>query len=264
MTRTQSFLIVLALLLPSAVLAQPEPWTLLQILPRAPQHFTQGLVFSGNQLLESTGRYGQSALFAYDAKTLLEKKRIKLPDTIFGEGLTVLDSEIYQLSWKAQKIFVYNQQLQLLKTLSLQGEGWGLTTDGVSLILSNGSDTLQFLDPESGKLQRKLIVHDGSTPQKNINELEWVEGYILANLWLSNTVLLIDSNDGDVIKHYDFSALATINARHQADQTPDDVLNGLAWNPTKKTLWLTGKNWPLWFEVALMLPQRQTNYHSLL
>ncbi|MEZ5538869.1 MAG: glutaminyl-peptide cyclotransferase [Pseudomonadales bacterium] len=252
----RTLLFALALLLPLSVFAQTASWTLLHTVPRAPQHFTQGLVFSGEQLFESTGRYGQSAVIAYDAKTLLEKKRVYLPDNVFGEGLTVLNGKLYQLSWKSQKIFIYNTQLQLLKTLPMRGEGWGLTTDGTSLIVSNGSDTLQFLDPETGNLQRKISVRDDNKAQKNINELEWLDGYILANVWLSNTVLLIDARSGEVVNRYDFTALAaTQTSQENPEKNPDDVLNGLAWSPYTQTLLMTGKNWPVWFVVKITQPQ---------
>ncbi|HNI37915.1 MAG TPA: glutaminyl-peptide cyclotransferase [Pseudomonadales bacterium] len=124
------------------------------------------------------------------------------------------------------------------------------TTDGRSLILSNGSNTLQFLDPHTGKTQRTLTIRDQKTSWKNINELEWVNSYILANVWLSNTVLLIDSKTGVVAGYYDFSALSAMIK----NKGTEDVLNGLAWNASTHTLLITGKNWPLWFSATIQLP----------
>jgi glutaminyl-peptide cyclotransferase len=248
------FLLLLALLPTSTptLAAEKLSWSLLTITPREENHFTQGLVYAKQQLFESTGRYGQSAVFAYDATKLTQQKKYALPADIFGEGLTFLHGKLYQVSWQAKKMFVYNTELQLLQTLPIQGEGWGLTTDGTSLILSNGSNTLQFLEPRTGKTQRTLAIRDPKTSWKNINELEWINGYILANVWLSNTVLLIDGNTGVVAGYYDFSALSAMIKNKGAE----DVLNGLAWNATTKTLLVTGKNWPLWFSVKIQLLEK--------
>lgn len=253
--RSAVFFLLFIALLPCNVFAQsttPLTWSLLRTIPREPEHFTQGLVYVDQQLFESTGRYGQSTVIAYDAATLAEQYRQTLPTDIFGEGLTFLHDKLYQLSWKSQKMFVYNTALQRLQTLPIRGEGWGLTTDGSSLIMSNGSNTLQFLDPKTGKIQHTLSVHDTEKVWTQINELEWVNDYILANVWFSNTVLLIDTKTGDVAGSYDFSALS--NAIQ--NKNIDDVLNGLAWNPGTHTLLVTGKNWPLWFEVRVNLPKK--------
>jgi glutamine cyclotransferase len=251
--RNALFFLLLLTLLPTsmpALAAEKLSWSLLTTTPRADNHFTQGLVYAKQQLFESTGRYGQSAVIAYDATTLTQQKKHTLPADIFGEGLTLLHGKLYQASWQAQKMFVYDTTLQLLQTLTIQGEGWGLTTDGRSLILSNGSNTLQFLDPHTGKTQRTLTIRDQKTSWKNINELEWVNSYILANVWLSNTVLLIDSKTGVVAGYYDFSALSAMIK----NKGTEDVLNGLAWNASTHTLLITGKNWPLWFSATIQLP----------
>ncbi|HRF87814.1 MAG: glutaminyl-peptide cyclotransferase [Cellvibrionales bacterium] len=231
--------------------AKQQSWSLVQTTPRAPNHFTQGLVYANQQLFESTGRYGQSAVITYDATTLTQQKKHALPADIFGEGLTFLHGKLYQASWKAQKIFIYDTELQQLQTLPIQGEGWGLTTDGTSLILSNGSNTLQFLDPKTGKVQRILRIKDPEKIWTQINELEWINGYIFANIWFSNTVLVIDGTTGDVAGYYDFSTLSAAVSNKQTD----DVLNGLAWNPVTQTLLVTGKNWPQWFAVKIQFPK---------
>jgi glutamine cyclotransferase len=233
---------------------QPLPWTLLRTIPRTHHHFTQGLVFSSDTLLESTGRYGQSAIYLYDKKTLQVQKKYALPVDVFGEGLTVLQEKIYQASWQSQQLFVYNSHLQPLKTLPLQGEGWGLTSDGTALILSDGSDTLQYLDPVTGKPLHSLRVKDSQKPWNFLNELEWIDGYIFANVWHSNTVLCIDSQNGNVIGIYDFSTLSTTASKLMPQRESEDVLNGLAWQSSSKTLWVTGKNWPVWFEVKIKQP----------
>ncbi len=245
--------------LPLSLNAQTVPtlaWTFLRSQPRASEHFTQGLVYAESQLFESTGKYEHSAVFAYHATTLQETHRRPLANNVFGEGLTYLHGKLYQASWRSHVIFVYDTQLRLLKTLPLRGEGWGLTTNGSALILSDGSNQLHFLDPDTGALQRTLTVNDHSdTLWSQLNELEWVDGHILANIWHSNNVLLIDSNDGRVKGRYDFSRLSETISQQMQHRTPEDVLNGMAWRTSDRTLLVTGKNWPLWFFVQLTMPE---------
>lgn len=251
-------LLLLALLLSvqAAVAEVPElRWQLLRTIPRLPNHFTQGLVYAGPQLFESTGRYGQSRLIAYDAASLQMQKQHFLPADIFAEGLTYLDGKLYQSSWKSQEIFVYDTKLTQLKTLQIGGDSWGLTTDGQSLVMSDGTATLQFLDPASGQRQRALTVTDSQgNPWRDINELEWVDGHILANVWHRDTVLLIDGHSGRIQGQYNLEKLAPELRKHMPFRDGEQVLNGMAWQPRHKTLLVTGKDWPVWFEIGLTLP----------
>ncbi len=227
-------------------------WHLLNSTARAPDHFTQGLVYADQQLFESTGHYGQSRLIAYNAKTLDMQKQIFLRDNVFGEGLTYLNGKLYQASWKSHEIFVYDTALNSMRTLKINNDSWGLTTDGTSLIMSNGSDTLYFLDPATGKTLRTIVVADNTGLHwKDINELEWINGNILANVWHSNTVLVIDSNSGRITGQYNFEKLSQDVLQRMPARNSEQVLNGLAWNPQTQTLLVTGKDWPLWFEISL-------------
>lgn len=227
-------------------------WELLHSTPRLPDHFTQGLVFEGAHLFESTGHYGSSQLFVYDAAKLEVQKQHFLSKNIFAEGLTTLNKKLYLASWKSREIFVYDFSLNLLQTLPIGGESWGLTTDGTSLIMSNGSNTLQFIDPATGKTLRTTVVTDGSDQNwKDINELEWVNGKILANVWHRNIVLVIDSNSGRITGQYDLEKLSKDISQHMPARTREQVLNGMAWNSRSKTLLVTGKDWPMWFEISL-------------
>ena len=230
------------------------PWQLLNSTARAPDHFTQGLVYANQQLFESTGHYGQSRLIAYNAQTLNIQKQIFLRANVFGEGLTYLNGKLYQSDWKSHEVFVYDTALNSMQTLKISNDSWGLTTDGTSLIMSNGSDTLYFLDPTSGKTLRTIVVTDNTGRHwKDINELEWIDGAILANVWHSNTVLIIDGNSGRITGQYDFEKLSRDISQRMPTRDSEQVLNGLAWNPQTQTLLVTGKDWPLWFELKIQL-----------
>ncbi len=242
-------------LLPSAHAEVPAlSWQLLRTIPRLPNHFTQGLVYAGPQLFESTGRYGQSRLIAYDAATLQLQQQHFLRSDVFGEGLTFLGGRLYQGSWKSREIFVYDTRLQPLQTLAITGDSWGLTTDGKALIMSDGSPVLQLLDPATAQVLRTLTVSDASgTVWRDLNELEWVDGHILANVWHRDTVLVIDSQSGRVRARYDLDALAATLRQYMPVRNSEQVLNGMAWNPATRTLLVTGKDWPVWFELQLTL-----------
>lgn len=229
-------------------------WTLLRSIPRLPDHFTQGLVYGDNQLFESTGRYGQSRLIAYSAGTLDIQKQYFLRADVFGEGLTFLDRKLYQASWKSREIFIYDTALHPLRTLNVDGDGWGLTSDDHSLIMSDGSDTLRFLDPTSGKILRTMtVIDDTGRHWQDINELEWIDGKILANVWHSDTVLVIDGSNGRVTGQYQFGKLSADVSQRMPMRDQEQVLNGMAWNPGTHTLLVTGKDWPVWFELKITL-----------
>jgi glutamine cyclotransferase len=229
-------------------------WELIRSIQRPPAHFTQGLVYADGQLLESTGHYGKSRLIAYDAKTLEMQKQQFLRADVFGEGLTFLHDKLYQSSWKSREIFVYDSDMNPLRILQINGDSWGLTTDGHSLIMSNGSDTLQFLDPATGKTLRSISVTDDSGKHwQDLNELEWIDGHILANVWHRNTVLVINGSSGHITGQYDLEKLSTEASRLMPTRNSEQVLNGMAWNPETHTLLVTGKDWPLWFELKIKL-----------
>jgi glutamine cyclotransferase len=227
-------------------------WQLLRTLPREPAHFTEGLVFASGHLFESTGGVGQSRLFAFDAKEFVEKKHVLLPEDRFGEGLAYLENNLYQLTWQNHEVRVYNMDLQLQRVMPMDVEGWGLTSDGKQLIASDGSDTLVFRDPKNLAPVRVIHVADAAGQSwNNLNELEWIDGKIFANVWHRDTVLVISPQNGQVVGQYDFEKLSQAVQKVMPSRNGDQVLNGLAWNAASKTLLVTGKDWPMWFEVEL-------------
>ncbi len=210
--------------------------------------FTQGLVFLDGNLLESTGLNGQSTLRRVELSTGRVLRQVRLSAEFFAEGMTVLGGKIYQLTWKNQRGFVYDlATFTLEQEFSYTGEGWGLTTDGQSLILSDGTHQLRFLDPVTFKVTRTVSVLRDGQPLRLLNELEFIRGEIYANIWQSHTVARIAPATGRVLGLIDFVGLLP-----DADRTADtDVLNGLAYDDATDRLFVTGKHWPKLFEVRL-------------
>jgi glutamine cyclotransferase len=211
--------------------------------------FTQGLVYLKGILIESTGLNGRSSLRKVDLADGHVREELKLSGEYFAEGMTVLGAKIYQLTWQKHVGFVYDlQTLERQQTFSYAGEGWGLTTDGTSLIMSDGSHELRFLDPTTFKVTRTLQVFDHSgAPLKQLNELEYVRGEIFANIWQTPYVARIDPANGRLLGVIDFTGLLP----REDHRTDTDVLNGIAYDATHDRLFVTGKNWPKLFEVRL-------------
>lgn len=231
--------------------AAPVPtftYTVVHTYPHDPDAFTQGLVCLDGQLLESTGLNGQSSLRRVDLATGRVLQQIRIPAHYFAEGMTVLGGKIYQLTWQSRKGFVYDlASFALEKEFAYAGEGWGLTTDGRSLILSDGTDQLRFLDPATLTVTRTVAVTRDGQPLRLLNELEFIRGEVYANIWQSHTVARIDPATGRVRGVIDFSGLLPA-----ADRTPTtDVLNGIAYDAAADRLFVTGKHWPKLFEVRL-------------
>jgi glutaminyl-peptide cyclotransferase len=229
-------------------------YTVVASYPHDPQAFTQGLISLGNDfLLESTGLVGRSSLRRVELQTGRVLKRINLPAPYFGEGIAVLRDRIYQLTWQHQKGFIYDlATLSPLGDFAYTGEGWGLTTDGAALILSDGTDTLRFLDPETFRVTHTLVVTRDGQPVPRLNELEFIEGQIYANIWQTDTLVRIDPATGRVTATIDLTGLLPA-AERGADT---DVLNGIAYDPTTKRLFITGKKWPRLFEIKLLPKSR--------
>jgi glutaminyl-peptide cyclotransferase len=223
-------------------------YEVINVWPHDSQAFTQGLLFHQGSLLESTGLNGKSSLREVDWQTGRIKKRVTVPNRYFAEGLTVIGAKAYQLTWRNQKGFVYDADtFQPLGEFAYKGEGWGLTTDGTLLILSDGTNQIRFLDPATFALVRTIKVqHDGKAVV-NLNELEFIHGEIFANIWQTNRVVRIDPSTGIVRGVIDFTGLLSIWDRRPAT----DVLNGIAYDSKSDRLVVTGKNWPKLFEVRL-------------
>jgi glutamine cyclotransferase len=218
--------------------------------PHDPNAFTQGLILVDGQLYEGTGLNGASELRLVDLETGDVLQSHDLDEEHFGEGITVLGDRIYQITWKTGTAFVYDREtFQQTGSYSYDTEGWGLTHDGAELIMSDGSDQLYFRDPETFEVTRQLSVKDGETPVFRLNELEYIDGVIWANVWQTSLIARIDPETGDVIDWLDLSALTEKVA---ASGQRIDVLNGIAWNPETETVYVTGKLWPTLFEIKLI------------
>jgi glutamine cyclotransferase len=229
-------------------------YTVVASYPHDPQAFTQGLVYLGNNvLLEGTGQPGRSSLRRVDLTTGNVLKRLNLPAPYFGEGIAVLRDRIYQLTWQHQKGFVYDlATFAPLREFTYTAEGWGLTTDGHSLILSDGSATIRFLNPETFAVTRTINVTLDGRPIPRLNELEFIDGEIVANIWQTHSLVRIEPTTGHVTAVIDLTGILPASER-----TPTtDVLNGIAYDPATKRLFVTGKNWPRLFEVKLLPKSR--------
>ena len=219
--------------------------------PHDTRAFTQGFAWHDGTLYEGTGRHGTSILRTVDLPTGRTLTYRKLDARYFGEGVAVLGDEIFQLTWQSGVGFVFDRAtLTPKRTFRLAGEGWGLTTDGERLILSDGSAVLKFLDPVTGRVTGRVRVTDGGRPVKNLNELEWVNGEVFANVWYSPRIARIDPETGAVTGWLDASALV----RRAGVTDREQVLNGIAHDPDGERLLLTGKFWPAVFEVPWPTP----------
>jgi glutaminyl-peptide cyclotransferase len=218
--------------------------------PHDPGAFTQGLVFLDGALLESTGLNGQSSLRKVDLKTGSVLMRVEVPAEYFAEGLAVLDGKLFQLTWQNQKGFVYDlESFKLEKDFSYEGEGWGLTTDGHWLILSDGTDQIRFLDPATFEVKQTIHVLARGRSVNRLNELEYINGEIFANIWGSDYVVRIDPATGKVTGVIDFTGLLAPQDR----SFDTDVLNGIAYDAKENRIFITGKKWPKLFEARLKL-----------
>ena len=226
-------------------------YDIIQAFPHDPEAYTQGLFFANGFLFEGTGLRRQSALRKVDLETGRVLQKVELPSKLFGEGITVLNNKIYQLTWQAGIGFIYNiETLAVQKQFQYATEGWGLATDGHHLLLSNGSSNLYFIDPLSLKVVRQIQVHGAAGPVDQLNELEFIEGSVYANVWGSDIILKISPESGSIIDQYDLSCLL-------ADKRPKDkeaVLNGIAYDAERKRIFVTGKLWPWLFEIRFRTP----------
>lgn len=215
--------------------------------PHDPQAFTQGLEYYGGSLYESTGQTGHSSLRKVDLESGKVLQKIDLSSDYFGEGLTIFRGKIYQLTWLTNVGFVYDlKSFRKLGDFHYTGEGWGLTHDASNLILSEGTNTLRYLNPETFEVARRLEIYSGTTAVTNLNELECIGDDIYANVWHANRVARIDAHSGQVRDWIDFSELA---AKEQKE--PEGVLNGIAYDAARKRLFITGKHWAHLFEVRI-------------
>jgi glutaminyl-peptide cyclotransferase len=231
------------------IAAHEDRYEVVHVYPHDPNAFTQGLIFLDGHLYESTGLNGHSSIRMVDLYTGRVLQQYQLPAEYFGEGLTNWGSELIQLTWKAHKAFVWDRfTFSLLRTFEYPGEGWGLTHDDRQLIMSDGSAYLRFLNPHTFReIRRVRVTDERGHAIENLNELEYVHGEIYANIWHSDYIVRISPSTGKVLGAINFSGI--IDTRPLSN--PDAVLNGIAFDPVKNRLFITGKLWPKLFEIKL-------------
>ncbi|NMB02143.1 MAG: glutaminyl-peptide cyclotransferase [Firmicutes bacterium] len=242
------FLVVLVLGQP-VLAASSYSFGIVNSYPHDSRAFTQGLVFHEGYLYEGTGLYGKSSLRQVHLDDGAVLQSVALSEEFFGEGITILGQRIFQLTWRERQGFVYDlDDLTAVGTFSLDSEGWGLTSDGQYLILSDGSHVLTYLDPETFETVRKVQVYFDGRPLSLLNELEYVGKEIFANVWFSNIVYRIDPGNGEVLGWIDLTDLYTL----EQEKNPGlDVLNGIAYDPVEDRLFVTGKLWSNIYEIRI-------------
>lgn len=220
--------------------------------PHDPSAFTQGLVYHAGRLIESTGRFGRSQLRQVDLRTGVAQRIRHLERDQFGEGLAVVGRQLIQLTWLNGLALVYDiESFDLRTTVRYTGEGWGLTTLNDLLIMSDGTDVLKVIDPATAAVVRRISVTRGGIPLGKLNELELVGHSIYANVWKEDFIAIISPDSGRVTGVVDVAPLVSRVVRTE----PDSVLNGIAYDPTGRRLFITGKNWPVLFEVRITPPR---------
>jgi glutaminyl-peptide cyclotransferase len=217
--------------------------------PHDPKAFTQGLEFRDGVLFEGTGLNGQSSIRKVELATGKVLQQVSVPTDYFGEGITTWGQTIVQLTWQSQMGFVYDKNtLKQLKTFRYTGEGWGLTHSPTQLIMSDGSASLRFLDPHTLMETHRILVSDAGIIVRDLNELEWVNGEIYANIWQTNFIARISPTTGKVLGWIDLGGLLSYEEAHSGA----DVLNGIAYDPAGRRLFVTGKLWPKLFEIQVV------------
>lgn len=219
--------------------------------PHDPAAFTQGLLFDGGVLYEGTGLNGESGVRRVELETGRVLERSEISPEYFGEGLTLLDGRLYQLTWQSQRGFVYGRDCLCQQgEFTYEGEGWGLATDGQSLILSDGTPRIRFLDPKTFAVTRSIEVTYNGLRVLQLNELEYIHGEIYANIWQTDYIVRIDPATGNVTGWINLGGLLPLTDRRPGT----DVLNGIAYDPATDRLFVTGKKWPALFEIRLKPP----------
>jgi glutamine cyclotransferase len=231
------------------VRAKQYGFRVLHTYPHNPLFFTQGFEFRAGMLYEGTGLPGRSAVRKENLQTGEVLQAAELAPEFFGEGITVMNGRVFELTWQSHVAFVYDQAtLRQIRTFTYAGEGWGLANDGNVLYMSDGTSEIRVLDPTSFAERRRIPVHDGNRPITMLNELECVRGEIYANIWHSDRIARIAPQDGAVTGWIDLSRLVP----KPIPQDPEAVLNGIAYDAMGDRLFVTGKLWPSIFEIKVI------------
>jgi glutamine cyclotransferase len=232
------------------LLAPPEyTYRVVKTYPHDRGAFTQGLEYRDGVLYEGTGMVGRSSVRKIDLGTGRTVANYDLPQPFFGEGITVMNQQILELTWQHQTGFVYDKSnLRVLRSFNYPGEGWGLTNDGKQIYMSDGTPQIRVWDPATLKEIRRITVKDNGKPVDQLNELEWVRGEIYANVWQTDRIARISPADGKVLGWIDLAGIIPKAERPEADA----VLNGIAYDAAGDRLFVTGKLWPKIFEIKLV------------
>jgi glutamine cyclotransferase len=234
---------------PSKKNAPEYTFEVVRQFPHDSTDFTQGFTYYNGFFYEGTGRQGHSSLRQVDPGTGRTVRKVDLAPELFGEGITVLGNTVIQLTWLSHLGFVYDlSDFHQLRTFNYPGEGWGLTTDGRDLFMSDGSAEIRILDAATFAEKRRIKIHDGAKPIEQLNELEYVEGEIYSNIWHSDRIARISPRTGQVVGWIDLTGF--LGPFYQRD--PEAVLNGIAYDSKEKRLFLTGKLWPKIFEIRII------------
>jgi glutaminyl-peptide cyclotransferase len=216
--------------------------------PHDPNAFTQGLAIEAGRLYEGTGQYGASTVRRVDLRSGRPEKQRALNERYFGEGIAILDGLLYQLTWQNGVVVVYDvETFEVQRSIQYDGEGWGLTHDGRELIMSDGSPTIRFRDPQTFAVTREIEVRAAGVPLPRLNELEYIDGEIWANIWYDDRIARISPATGEVLGFIDLATLYPQSARGS-----EAVLNGIAYDAAAKRLFVTGKNWPQLYEIRVV------------
>lgn len=239
----------------SSVSVVPPPanmsYNILAVYPHDTTSFTEGLQWINNSLYEGTGLENESKLMKLNINTGKAEKTITIDPSLFGEGITVLNNKIYQLTWQNHVAFVYDAgTYKKLKEFTWPHDGWGMTTNGKDLIISTGESNLYIVDPETFNIKNIISVVDNNGPVGNINELEYVDGIVYANIYQTDYIIKIDPTNGHIVGKLNLQGLLQ-KSNKPYNPASVDVLNGIAYNAEKKTFYITGKKWPALFEMKL-------------
>lgn len=226
-----------------------------KVFPHDPKAYTQGLIYQDGYMYEGTGQYGESSIRKIDMKNGKVLSVLNIDNQLFGEGITIYKDKIYQITWRSGKGFIYDlSTFSLESTFTYNSEGWGITTANDHLIMSDGSNKLYHIAPSTFNIIKEIEVYDNNGEVTQLNELEYIDGLVWANVWLTDRIVAIDPETGVVKADMDMSDLLS-PAEKAATNDKDDVLNGIALNPEKNTFYITGKRWPKMFEITVQKPQ---------
>ena len=232
----------------SVVMAALYDFRVVKEYPHSARSYTQGLEYVDGVMWEGTGQLGRSYLQRIDLETGKVDIVATLPDNEFGEGITHYKGNIYQLTWESRVAHVYDKDGKPLRNIKYRGEGWGITTDGEKLYMSDGTSTIRVVNPETFDTEESICVTLDGQPLDLLNELEWVDGHIWANVYITDAIVEIDPKTGAVLGYVDMPAL-----RSRLENNPEaEVLNGVAYNPTTGHFYVTGKDWNKLFEIEII------------